>query len=88
MTILEKYIGDKRAKGEKLLSVYLTAGFPTIETTLPMFETIVEAGADLIELGIPFSDPLADGTPGSCCAAAPTTCWCWAPIALWFKQTQ
>ena len=61
MTILEKYIGDKRAKGEKLLSVYLTAGFPTIETTLPMLETIAEAGADLIELGIPFSDPLADG---------------------------
>jgi len=61
MSYLKQYIKDKKTSGEKLLSIYLTAGFPTIDATLPLLETIVDAGADLIELGVPFSDPLADG---------------------------
>jgi len=45
----------------KLLAIYLTCGYPTLEWTLPLARAAFEAGADLIELGLPFSDPLADG---------------------------
>lgn len=44
-----------------VLIPYITAGFPEAETTLPLMRAIADAGADLIELGVPFSDPLADG---------------------------
>lgn len=48
-------------RGQAALVPYLTAGFPTLETTDAALDGLVEAGADVIELGIPFSDPLADG---------------------------
>lgn len=44
-----------------MLSIYVTAGFPKLEDTLPVMEAIQAAGADIIELGIPYSDPIADG---------------------------
>lgn len=47
---------------KKLLSMYFTAGFPQLEDTVPILEQLQEAGVDMIELGLPFSDPLADGT--------------------------
>jgi len=50
----------KRAK-HKLLIPYVTVGYPNIEATLKVVPLLVENGADIIELGIPFSDPLADG---------------------------
>ena len=46
---------------KKLLSIYFTAGFPELEDTVPILEQLQEAGVDMIELGLPFSDPLADG---------------------------
>ena len=46
---------------QKLLSIYFTAGFPQIEDTVPILEQLQEADVDMIELGLPFSDPLADG---------------------------
>ena len=46
---------------KKLLSIYFTAGFPQIEDTVPILEQLQEADVDMIELGLPFSDPLADG---------------------------
>lgn len=46
---------------KKLLSIYFTAGFPDLEDTVPILEQLQEAGVDMIELGLPFSDPLADG---------------------------
>ncbi|MGB0198515.1 MAG: tryptophan synthase subunit alpha [Flavobacteriaceae bacterium] len=49
------------AKDKKLLSIYFTAGFPELEDTLTVLEQLQEAGVDMIELGLPFSDPLADG---------------------------
>ena len=58
---LKNYIAASREKRRKLLSLFLTAGFPQSEATLPLLELLDDAGADLIELGIPFSDPLADG---------------------------
>ncbi|ASK33998.1 tryptophan synthase subunit alpha [Alloalcanivorax mobilis] len=45
----------------KALIPYITAGDPTLEVTVPAMHAMVEAGADVIELGVPFSDPMADG---------------------------
>lgn len=58
---LSAFISERVATGRKLLAPYLCAGFPTSEATLPLLEALADAGADLIELGVPFSDPLADG---------------------------
>ena len=48
--------------GHKALIAYLTVGYPTPESTLEIVPILAESGCDIIELGIPFSDPLADGT--------------------------
>jgi len=48
-------------KKSRVLNVYCTAGFPSLDSTLPVMQAIQEAGADIIELGMPYSDPLADG---------------------------
>ncbi len=48
-------------KPGKLLSIYFTAGFPELEDTVPILEELQAAGVDMIEIGLPFSDPLADG---------------------------
>lgn len=50
-----------RSAGRKGLIVYLTAGFPDYNTTLQAVKAVEKAGADLIEIGLPFSDPMADG---------------------------
>lgn len=46
---------------QSLLNMYYTAGFPSLHDTLPLAKALVGAGADIIEIGMPFSDPLADG---------------------------
>ncbi|MCA9858439.1 MAG: tryptophan synthase subunit alpha [Thermomicrobiales bacterium] len=51
-----------RAENRAALMPFLTAGYPTIEASRDWLMAIVAGGADLIEIGIPFSDPLADGT--------------------------
>ena len=48
-------------KPKRVLNVYCTAGFPGPDSTLEVMEALQENGADLIELGMPYSDPLADG---------------------------
>ncbi|MCC5920928.1 MAG: tryptophan synthase subunit alpha [Cyclobacteriaceae bacterium] len=48
-------------KDSDLLSVYYTAGFPNLEDTIPILRSLEKAGADLVEIGMPYSDPLADG---------------------------
>ena len=50
-----------RASGEMGIVAYITAGDPSLPATLRFIEALAEAGADVIELGVPFSDPLADG---------------------------
>ena len=53
---------DELAKtGRKALIPFITAGDPNPEFTVPMMHAMVDAGADVIELGVPFSDPMADG---------------------------
>ncbi len=48
-------------KKENLLAVYFTAGFPEIDSTKEIISALCKAGTDIIEVGIPFSDPMADG---------------------------
>ncbi len=50
-----------RAQGRKALVPFITAGDPQPSVTVPLMHTLVEHGADIIELGVPFSDPMADG---------------------------
>ncbi|MES9967033.1 MAG: tryptophan synthase subunit alpha, partial [Sedimenticola sp.] len=50
-----------KAQGRTALVPYVTAGDPNPEVTVPLMHAMVEAGADIIELGVPFSDPMADG---------------------------
>ncbi|MEL6444395.1 MAG: tryptophan synthase subunit alpha [Bacteroidota bacterium] len=50
-------------RGEKAMGLFLTNGFPDPAATLPILRAIDDAGADFIELGMPFSDPLAEGLP-------------------------
>ena len=52
---------ELRRTGRKALIPYITAGDPHAELTVPMLHGLVRAGADIIELGVPFSDPMADG---------------------------
>lgn len=61
MNFIEKYISDKTNNGEKILSVFLTAGFPDKKNFTKLALKILDAGADMLEIGFPFSDPLADG---------------------------
>lgn len=61
MSFLSDYITKKNKNGEKVLSVFLTAGYPNKNNFLELVNGVYNAGADLIELGFPFSDPLADG---------------------------
>ncbi|UYZ64603.1 tryptophan synthase subunit alpha [Hymenobacter weizhouensis] len=48
-------------KPNGLLNIYFTAGYPRLHDTVPLIQALTQAGADLIEIGMPFSDPLADG---------------------------
>jgi tryptophan synthase alpha chain len=48
-------------KPGNILSVYFTAGYPVLDSTVPVIKALAKAGVDMIEIGIPFSDPMADG---------------------------
>jgi len=50
-----------KKKGNKILSVYFTAGYPALNDTIEIIKELEKNGVDLIEIGIPFSDPVADG---------------------------
>lgn len=59
--MIREYIDSVNRRGEKVLSVFLTAGFPVKDDFVELALRILDAGADMLEIGIPFSDPLADG---------------------------
>ncbi len=48
-------------KNERVLNIYCTAGYPQLDSTVKVMKALEESGADLVELGMPYSDPLADG---------------------------
>src|SRR5882757_3704817 len=60
-TRISQRFAELRASGELGIIAYITAGDPSLDATLRFVIALAEAGADAIELGIPFSDPLADG---------------------------
>ena len=54
-------IQSKLQEDKKLLSIYFTAGYPKLDDTVTVIQDLEKSGADMIEIGLPFSDPLADG---------------------------
>jgi tryptophan synthase alpha chain len=60
-TALEEHLRGLRSAGRKILAPYLMAGFPSPDVFPDLLAGIIDAGADLLEIGIPFSDPLMDG---------------------------
>lgn len=58
MNRIDKLFKEKK---ENILSVYFTAGFPKSEDTVEVIKTLEKNGVDLLEIGVPFSDPMADG---------------------------
>ena len=54
-------IKQKLQEDKKLLSLYFTAGYPAIDDTVSILTQLQESGVDMVEIGLPFSDPLADG---------------------------
>ncbi len=61
MSRIDATFAALRARGRKALIPYVTAGDPHADTTAAIILAMAEAGADVIELGVPFSDPMADG---------------------------
>lgn len=61
MSRIKTVLDDLKSQGKKALIPYVTGGDPRPEATVGIMHTLVEAGADIIELGVPFSDPMADG---------------------------
>jgi len=61
MSLISSTFDALRARQRKALIPFITAGDPDLDTTLALMHGLVQAGADVIELGVPFSDPMADG---------------------------
>jgi tryptophan synthase alpha chain len=58
MNRIDKLFEEKKGN---ILSIYFTAGYPELESTVPVIRALTAHGADMIEIGVPFSDPVADG---------------------------
>src|SRR5881394_975487 len=61
MTRIEKTFAELKTAGRKAFIPYITTGDPSLDITLELVLALEKAGADVIELGVPFSDPIADG---------------------------
>ncbi|MEO6138006.1 MAG: tryptophan synthase subunit alpha [Luteimonas sp.] len=61
MNRIDTCFAQLKASGRKALIPFFTAGDPSLEATVPAMHALVAAGADMLELGVPFSDPMADG---------------------------
>jgi tryptophan synthase alpha chain len=59
--MLEKYLRERRKQKDILLMTHIVVGYPSLEASFEIVETMVAAGVDLVELQIPFSEPIADG---------------------------
>ena len=61
MSRIKEKFSELKSKKEKALVSYIMVGYPSENATLPAIRGLVKGGADIIELGFPFSDPIADG---------------------------
>ena len=61
MNRIDRMFAGKRESGQAAMIFYVTAGYPSLPATETVIDALAEGGADLIELGVPFSDPIADG---------------------------
>lgn len=61
MNAIKKKFKDLEAQGKKAFIAYITCGYPDIKTTKDLIKSFSDWGVDIVELGVPFSDPLADG---------------------------
>ena len=61
MSRLSGVFSDLRAKNRKVLIPYVVAGDPSPEGTVALLHSLVEAGADVLEVGVPLSDPMSEG---------------------------
>jgi len=59
--MIRQRFDELRSRGDMALVAYLTGGFPTMETFVEHLKAVADGGADVIEIGVPFSDPVADG---------------------------
>ena len=58
---MKNRIQKKLGEDKKLLSIYFSAGYPNLNDTVSIIQDLEKNGVDMIEIGLPFSDPLADG---------------------------
>ncbi len=61
MSRIDSVFQQRRTEGRRALIPFVTAGDPSADMTVPIMQALVRGGADIIELGVPFSDPMADG---------------------------
>ena len=61
MSRIAACMSDLKSRGRKALVPFVTAGDPQPDVTVPLMHAMVQAGADMLEIGVPFSDPMADG---------------------------
>ena len=61
MSAVEKIFRESREQGRGTLVGYLPAGYPTVDGSVELLGALVEGGCDLLEIGIPYSDPVMDG---------------------------
>jgi tryptophan synthase alpha chain len=58
---LQEQLTSNTSKGRRSLAMFLTAGYPALDATAGLVSSLEDGGADIVEIGVPFSDPLADG---------------------------
>src|SRR3954464_5427762 len=58
---IDKVLSQVKAKKKKALVAYMSAGYPAFNEQFKLVKTLEQSGADILELGVPFSDPIADG---------------------------